>query len=143
MRRVTEVLSYNLKRFRDEKRWKQPDLAAYSGLSLDTIKKIESETTFTTLESIRALAGALGVSETQLLMDPDRHLPTAGEALTVLAKIAGFTVEYKAIEKALPEFNLPKDIADGLARATPPDLEALRTFLAAAGLIRSASKAAK
>jgi transcriptional regulator with XRE-family HTH domain len=85
MRQVGEILAVNLKQLRGDKGWKQQDLADKSGLGLETIKRLETNTIGFSKQTITQLAEALGVTEARLFLDPEtRYKPAPPEALKVV-----------------------------------------------------------
>jgi DNA-binding XRE family transcriptional regulator len=60
----------NVRRARERRGWTQEQLAAVSGVSLRRVQGIEAGRGNVTLDTLDALAGALGVDPTMLLRRP-------------------------------------------------------------------------
>lgn len=63
-------MARHVRRRRDRLGWTQEELAAVSGVSVRQIKNIEASRSSATLDTLEALAGALGVEPNVLLWKP-------------------------------------------------------------------------
>jgi transcriptional regulator with XRE-family HTH domain len=66
---INKLLAGNIKQLRKKKRWKQPDLAAESGVSLRGIQDIERGIRNPRTKNLAAIAEALGVKPEDLYKD--------------------------------------------------------------------------
>lgn len=69
--KIDEVLTYNLKRLRKERKLSQRTLAKMAGLAHSSYINIEQGNRWPRLENIRAISEALGVPENDLFELPD------------------------------------------------------------------------
>lgn len=63
---IRQILAENIKKARKAKGWTQTDLSAASGVSLRGIADIETRRRAPRPDTLKALSGALGVTEEQL-----------------------------------------------------------------------------
>lgn len=77
----SEQVAANIRRFRDEQRMSLGEVARRAGLSKQTLSTIEQGTGNPRVDTLSAIAGALGVSLRRLLTEPDR--------LTLVARAQG------------------------------------------------------
>jgi transcriptional regulator with XRE-family HTH domain len=66
-KRVLAAFGRRIVQLRDARSWTSAELAERCGLSADMLEQIESGTTSATFEDMRRLAGALGVSLSELV----------------------------------------------------------------------------
>ena len=91
MEKIDEILSSNIHRLRKTNGWSQEDLANKADVSWGAIQNIESRRSWPGLKTIRSIAHALNVDETELFMIKGREID-AKEAVIALCrhhKIAG------------------------------------------------------
>lgn len=85
MLQVGEILAKNMKIMRFDKGWKQHHLAEASGFSLETIKRLETNSHWISAKGVTQLAEAFGCDESDLFLDRDKmHKPSLKEALEVI-----------------------------------------------------------
>lgn len=87
MVQISEIFAKNLKALRDQRGWTQSDLANASGVSLEQIKKLETEKSWVSTGSIQHLARAFGCPEADLFRDPNATpKPTLQEAWSLISE---------------------------------------------------------
>lgn len=67
METLKEILAANIKKLRKAKGWTQNDLAVESGISFRGVQDIEVGKRNPRSETLQAIAGALGVTESEIL----------------------------------------------------------------------------
>ncbi|MFW5614833.1 MAG: XRE family transcriptional regulator [Campylobacter hyointestinalis] len=76
-------LSENIRAFRANKDWTQADLAKFSGVSIETIKRYENGKTNPTTDNLSKIAEALGVKVKNLYDDLSLSVPKSSPSMSL------------------------------------------------------------
>lgn len=91
---IGNIFAQNLKALRAERGWNQNRLAEASGLSLEQVKRYETNASWVGKDAIAALARALSVPEARLFADPDAiPKPSKEDALALVAEALGLSLD--------------------------------------------------
>jgi transcriptional regulator with XRE-family HTH domain len=71
MLKVAKIIAENMIRMREDRDWNQDALAARAGVARETISRLESKKYNFSADSLSAIAAAFGVSEPEMITDPD------------------------------------------------------------------------
>ena len=104
---ITKVFADNIKRLRKDRGLTQTELADIIGISLASIQGYEAERVWPAMDTVKSLAKALKVTESELFLDPNYRDVQVNQALETLLKA------YKP--KAHPLDDLPQEILALLA----------------------------
>ena len=106
---ITKVFAENIRRLRAERNMTQTELADAIGISLASIQGYEAERVWPAMDTVKALAKALKVSEPELFRDPSFKAPLQ-ESLLEFARLLS-SAHPMTIEHALKilEVGQPKE----------------------------------
>lgn len=109
--KISEILALNIRRHRKAKGWTQHDLAAESGVSFAGIQSIEQGKRSPRPDTTQAIAGALGVTESDLFHDHDgvrKKSPTMSDLLDP-EKFQHFLEKYVPYEELASKLDKAKE----------------------------------
>jgi transcriptional regulator with XRE-family HTH domain len=86
MSTITKIFSENIRRLRKDRGLTQTELADIIGISLASIQGYEAERVWPAMDTVKALAKALKVSESELFRDPD-YKPATEEILSQFGRL--------------------------------------------------------
>jgi transcriptional regulator with XRE-family HTH domain len=87
-------LGERIKKLREQRGWKQEELARHAGVSKSAISEVESDTTQPRGPNLVRLASALGASLDYLLTGQERPTPPPPPVVEVPAELAGMAKKW-------------------------------------------------